>query len=129
MGGWARVGGFVCWPAKCAAAAEHFLFTCCYRMPQLCQWPCSIPIVPLPALRCPCPSLQRKVLEQFHAMRDSSWRVIDASQSIDNIQQQLREQAAAVVARCQRGATPLGQLWEGAAPGGGAPLADINNVQ
>jgi dTMP kinase len=73
--------------------------------------------------------LQRKVLEQFQAMRDSSWRVIDASQPIDDIQQQLRKQAAAVVARCQRGATPLGQLWEGAASGGGAPLADINNVQ
>lgn len=63
-------------------------------------------------------------------MRDSSWRVIDASQSIEAIQQQLREQAAAVVARCQRGAAPLGRLWEGgkAAAGGAGPLADINNL-
>ncbi|KAL4425852.1 hypothetical protein ABPG75_009868 [Micractinium tetrahymenae] len=74
---------------------------------------------------------QRKVLDQFQALRDSSWRMIDASQSIEDIQQQLREQAAAVVARCQRGAAPLGRLWEGgrAAAAGGAPLADINNVQ
>lgn len=65
------------------------------------------------------------MLEQFGALRDSSWRVIDAGQPIDDIQQQLREQAAAVVARCQRGA-PLGQLWGGAAA---APLTDINNTQ
>ena len=63
-------------------------------------------------------------------MRDNSWRVIDATQSIDDIQQQLREQAAAVVARCQRNASPLGQLWAGSGrPGSGAPLADIHNVQ
>lgn len=74
---------------------------------------------------------QRKVLDQFHAMRDSSWRVIDASQPIEEIQQQLREQAAAVVARCQRGATPLGRLWMGgkAATASAPALADINNVQ
>ncbi len=67
------------------------------------------------------------MLEQFQAMRDSSWRVIDASQPIDAIQQQLREQAAAVVARCQRGGAPLGQLWGAAGPA--APLADSTNVQ
>lgn len=69
---------------------------------------------------------QRKVLDQFHAMRGSSWRVVDASQSIDAIQQQLREQAAAVVARCQRGTSPVGKLWEGAQAGAGAPLSEIN---
>ena len=69
---------------------------------------------------------QRKVLEQFQGMRDGSWRVVDASQPIDAIQQQLREQAAAVVARCQRGA-PLAQLW--GAAGAAAPLADSTNVQ
>lgn len=71
---------------------------------------------------------QRKVLEQFQAMRDSSWRVIDASQAIDDIQQQLREQAAAVVARCQRGGEPIKQLW-GGGEGSGAPLAEIANMQ
>jgi len=70
--------------------------------------------------------LQRRVLEQFHAMRNSSWRVIDAAQPIEAIQQQLREQAAAVVARCQRGTAPLGQLWEGGKSG--AELADTTNV-
>ncbi|KAI7842281.1 hypothetical protein COHA_003922 [Chlorella ohadii] len=71
---------------------------------------------------------QRKVLEQFQGMRDSSWRVIDASQSIEDIQQQLREQAGAVVARCQRGGEPIKQLWGGGEEGG-APLAEIANVQ
>lgn len=61
-------------------------------------------------------------------MRDSSWRVIDASQAIDDIQQQLREQAAAVVARCQRGGEPIKQLW-GGGEGSGAPLAEIANMQ
>ena len=61
-------------------------------------------------------------------MRDSSWRVIDASQSIEDIQQQLREQAAAVVARCQRGGEPLRQLW-GGSEGGSTPLAETTNVQ
>lgn len=78
-----------------------------------------------------CPLLlapQRKVLEQFQGMRDSSWRVIDASQSIEDIQQQLREQAGAVVARCQRGGEPIKQLWGGGEEGG-APLAEIANVQ
>ena len=80
--------------------------------------PSSTPVLPL---------LQRKVLEQFQAMRDSSWRVIDATQSIEDIQQQLREHAAAVVARCQRGGEPLKHLW-GGGEGGGAPLAEIANV-
>lgn len=77
----------------------------------------------------PTAPLQRKVLDQFHSMRDSSWRVIDASQPIEAIQQQLREQAAAVVTRCQRGAVPLGALWGGSsAAGGGAALADTTNT-
>ena len=65
------------------------------------------------------------MLAQFHAMRDSSWRVVDAAQPIDAIQAQLREQAAAVVARCQRGAAPLGTLWGGSS---GAALTDATNA-
>ncbi|KAI3438555.1 hypothetical protein D9Q98_000983 [Chlorella vulgaris] len=68
---------------------------------------------------------QRKVLDQFAAMRSSSWRMIDASQPIDAMQRQLREQAAVVVARCQRGTEAVGKLWESGAVGG-APLTQLN---
>lgn len=62
-------------------------------------------------------------------MRDASWRVVDASQPIDAIHQQLREAAAAVVARCQRGGVPVGQLWgkPGGGSSGGTPLAERNS--
>jgi hypothetical protein len=78
------------------------------------------------ACRCLCSCPQRKVLEQFHAMRASSWRMIDATQSVEAIQQQLREQAAAVIKRCQSGAAPIGQLWGGARAPGVAPLTELN---
>lgn len=58
------------------------------------------------------PALVLQVLEQFLAMRDASWHVVDASQPIDTIQQQLREAAAAVVQRCQAGQEPLRRLWD-----------------
>ena len=67
---------------------------------------------------------QKKVLEQFQSLRGPAWRMVDASQSVEAIQQQLREAAGAVVARCARGA-PLGRLWEGG-EAGGQPLAEIS---
>mgnify|MGYP007061235360 FL=1 len=53
------------------------------------------------------------MLKQFHAMAADSWHIVDASQPIDAIQQQLRQQAAAVVERCKQGGQPLRQLWNG----------------
>lgn len=53
------------------------------------------------------------MLKQFSALRDSSWQVVDASQPIDAIQQQLQALAAAAVERCRQG-EPLRALWDGA---------------
>jgi predicted GTPase len=66
------------------------------------------------------------VLQQFHAMRDSSWRIVDAMQPIDAIQQQLREQAAALIARCQQGGHPVKRLWEGMQEANTSPLKELN---
>ncbi|GAB4823974.1 hypothetical protein N2152v2_011020 [Parachlorella kessleri] len=56
---------------------------------------------------------QQEVLKQFHAMAADSWYTVDASQPIDAVQQQLRQQAAAVIERCKQGGQPLRQLWDG----------------
>lgn len=72
------------------------------------------------------PTLQRKVLQQFHAMRDDSWHVVDATQPIDAIQQQLRVHAAAVIASCQQEGRPLKRLWEGVQGARALPLKQVN---
>ncbi len=69
-----------------------------------------------------------QVLKQFHAMRADSWQIVDASQPIEAIQQQLRELAAAVVERCRQG-QPLLRLWDGAPlqSGGGGSSSGKEN--
>lgn len=57
------------------------------------------------------PSLQ--VLKQFRALQGEGWQVLDAAQSIDAVQQQLRAGAGAAVERCRRGSQPLQRLWDG----------------
>ena len=47
-------------------------------------------------------------------MRGEGWEVLDAGQSIEAVQQQLRALAGAAVERCRQGGQPLRMLWDGA---------------
>jgi dTMP kinase len=66
-------------------------------------------------------AFQKAVLKHFEELRDPSWRVIDASGSMEAVQTELREAAGAVVRRCGAGGAPLRRLW-----GGGEPLAPVD---
>ena len=68
------------------------------------------------------------MLDQFAALRDASWRVVDAGQTVEEVAAELAEQAEGVVARCAAGGSPLRQLWGGGALNAGAPLAEIDNT-
>lgn len=68
------------------------------------------------------------MLDQFAALRDASWRVVDAGRSMEEVQAELAEQAMGVVARCAAGGSPLRQLWDGGALNSGKPLAEIDNT-
>ena len=61
------------------------------------------------------------MLEQFRALRDASWQVVDAAQSVEVVQQHVRTAADAAVERAAGGA-PLRTLWH-EAPGGKKALA------
>lgn len=53
---------------------------------------------------------QRKVREQYQALHDSSWQIIDACLPMEEVQKQLREHVLNCVSTCQNG-KPLSQLW------------------
>jgi hypothetical protein len=63
---------------------------------------------------------------RLQALRDATWQVVDASQSIDEVHAQLARAASAAVERCRAGNAPLHALW--APRMGGEPLAEIDNV-
>ena len=58
------------------------------------------------------PAMQSSVLHQFDALRGPTWRLVDASRSISEIQDELREAAVAVVEQCASGGVPLRVLWQ-----------------
>uniref|UniRef100_A0A7C9F161 dTMP kinase n=1 Tax=Opuntia streptacantha TaxID=393608 RepID=A0A7C9F161_OPUST len=53
---------------------------------------------------------QKKVEEKYQALRDPSWKIIDACMSMEEVQKQLREHVMDCVTSCQNG-KPLSQLW------------------
>lgn len=58
--------------------------------------------------------MQARVKQCFEGLRQPDWCVVDASQSIEAIHEQIWAHAQAVVARCAAGQAPLRQLWDGA---------------
>ncbi|KAK4363191.1 hypothetical protein RND71_018432 [Anisodus tanguticus] len=53
---------------------------------------------------------QKKVAGSYLALRDSSWKVIDATLSIEDIEKKLREVVLDCMKACHKG-KPLSQLW------------------
>ncbi|CAN4110152.1 unnamed protein product [Withania somnifera] len=53
---------------------------------------------------------QKKVAGSYLALRDSSWKVIDATLSIEEIEKKLREVVLDCMMTCHKG-KPLSQLW------------------
>ncbi|KAK6928480.1 Thymidylate kinase-like domain [Dillenia turbinata] len=53
---------------------------------------------------------QRKVSQQYKALEDASWKVIDADQAIDEVEKQLREVVLKCVKICKNGKS-MSQLW------------------
>ncbi|KAL5973543.1 dTMP kinase [Asimina triloba] len=53
---------------------------------------------------------QRKVAEQYFTLRDDTWKVIDACQPIEDVEQEIRELALECINTCQKG-KPLSLLW------------------
>ncbi|KAL2649288.1 hypothetical protein R1flu_017416 [Riccia fluitans] len=56
---------------------------------------------------------QRRVATYYQAMRDSTWQTVDANQSVDEVQEALREAAVSVIQSCKSGAELL-RLWPAA---------------
>lgn len=59
-------------------------------------------------------AMQKAVRDQFEALRDSSWTVIDASQDVQTIHTQVMDVAYAAVKACASGGQPIKTLWDGA---------------
>ncbi|KAL3679643.1 hypothetical protein R1sor_022599 [Riccia sorocarpa] len=53
---------------------------------------------------------QRRVATYYQAMRDSTWQIVDANQSVEEVQEALREAAVSVIQSCKSGAELL-RLW------------------
>lgn len=53
---------------------------------------------------------QKKVAECYHILRDASWKIVDATLPIEEIEKQLGELALDCVMTCKKG-KPLSQLW------------------
>ncbi|XP_052291091.1 thymidylate kinase isoform X1 [Citrus sinensis] len=53
---------------------------------------------------------QRKVAQCYQMLRDSSWKIIDACQSIEDVEKQLKEIVLDQVTACKKG-KPLSLLW------------------
>eukprot|EP00891_Asterochloris_glomerata_P004422 jgi/Astpho2/4422/Aster-00039 len=56
-------------------------------------------------------AFQKAVQEQYSALKDSNWHVLDASQEIDSLQQQIQAVVKHSLEKCQRG-EPLLTLWQ-----------------
>ncbi|XP_021855457.1 thymidylate kinase [Spinacia oleracea] len=57
-----------------------------------------------------CVDFQGKVRENYRALHDASWKIVDACLPMDEIQKQLREYVLECVAACQNG-KDLSHLW------------------
>ena len=53
---------------------------------------------------------QRTVRETFLALKNPSWKIIDASKSIEEVEQSVRAAALAAIEEASKG-TPLKTLW------------------
>ncbi|XP_022152083.1 thymidylate kinase-like isoform X3 [Momordica charantia] len=53
---------------------------------------------------------QRKVYQYYQVLHDSSWKIIDACQTMEDIEKQLQEIVLGCVKRCHNG-EPLSELW------------------
>ncbi|XP_027187895.1 thymidylate kinase isoform X2 [Cicer arietinum] len=53
---------------------------------------------------------QKKVAEHYKVLHDSSWKVVDACQPIEDVEKQLQEIVLACVTECRKG-RPLSSLW------------------
>ncbi|KAM7277687.1 hypothetical protein ACFE04_004821 [Oxalis oulophora] len=53
---------------------------------------------------------QKKVAQTYKLLRDSSWQIVDAWQSMENIEQQLKKLVMEQIVACQKG-KPLSKLW------------------
>lgn len=61
---------------------------------------------------------QKKVRANFLKMKDETWKVMDATNSIEELGEQVAGAVAATIARVKRGAEPVAELWP--LQGGGA---------
>ncbi|XP_054812967.1 thymidylate kinase isoform X2 [Prosopis cineraria] len=53
---------------------------------------------------------QKKVAETYKVLLDASWKVVDAGQSIEDVEKQLQDIVLDCVMECQKG-KPLSHLW------------------
>ncbi|KAL2331432.1 hypothetical protein Fmac_019013 [Flemingia macrophylla] len=53
---------------------------------------------------------QKKVADYYKVLRDDTWKVVDANQSIEDVEKQLQEIVTDCVAECRKG-KPLSTLW------------------
>ncbi|KAK4255801.1 hypothetical protein QN277_008750 [Acacia crassicarpa] len=53
---------------------------------------------------------QRKVAESYKALHDASWKIVDACQSMEDVEKQLQDIVLDSVMECQKG-KPLSHLW------------------
>ncbi|KAH9792123.1 Thymidylate kinase [Citrus sinensis] len=58
---------------------------------------------------------QRKVAQCYQMLRDSSWKIIDACQSIEDVEKQLKEIVLDQVTACKKG-KPFSLLWSSVPP-------------
>ncbi|PNX96874.1 thymidylate kinase, partial [Trifolium pratense] len=53
---------------------------------------------------------QKKVAEHYKVLHDASWKVVDACQTIEDVEKQLQEIVLSCVTECQKGKA-LSSLW------------------
>ncbi|XP_039011166.1 thymidylate kinase-like isoform X1 [Hibiscus syriacus] len=53
---------------------------------------------------------QKKVAQHYKLLEDSSWKIIDASQSLEDVEKQVKEMVSEHVSSCRKG-KPLSSLW------------------
>ncbi len=55
--------------------------------------------------------IQERVAKQFAALREDWWTVVDASQSFDQVELEIRAAAETAVKKCANGEAPIRHLW------------------
>ncbi|KAG8384947.1 hypothetical protein BUALT_Bualt04G0171100 [Buddleja alternifolia] len=54
---------------------------------------------------------QKKVAQSYRTLCDSTWKIIDATRPVEDVEKQLKQIVMECVLTCQKG-KPLSQLWE-----------------